>query len=236
MAQCRRALAYEFPLTFNLGFRGGRCGLVALHFVGDGGYTVTPYYQDSAVTIYHGDCREIVPTLGRFDLLLTDPPYGLAMSGGTWGRKMDATYAEWDAEAVDVSAVVSVCDNAIVWGGNYFALPPSRCWLVWRKPHFPTMADCELAWTSMDANARLIEMSRSPDGKQGHPTQKPLALMTWCIGLAGDAQTILDPFAGSCTTGRAAKDLGRKCVCIEREEKYCEIGARRMSQEVFDLN
>jgi site-specific DNA-methyltransferase (adenine-specific) len=70
---------------------------------------------------------------------------------------------------------------------------------------------------------------------KGHPCEKPLELMTWCIGLAGDVQTILDPFAGSCTTARAAKDLGRKCVCIEREERYCEIGARRMQQEVMDL-
>ena len=196
---------------------------------------MNPYYQDNAVTIYHGDCREIVPTLGRFDLLLTDPPYGLAMSGGTWGRKMDATYSRWDSEAVDVSAFISICDKAIVWGGNYFILPPSRCWLVWRKPFLPTLADCELAWTNMDANARLIEMVRSPDGKQGHPTQKPLALMTWCITLAGDVQTILDPFAGSCTTGRAAKDLGRKAVLIEMEERYCEIGAKRMAQEVLPL-
>jgi len=198
------------------------------------------YYADDAVALAHGDCREIVPRLGRFDLLLTDPPYGLAMSGGTWGRKMDATYAGWDTEAVDVSAVVSVCDKAIVWGGNYFALPPSRCWLVWRKPYFPTMSDCELAWTSMDANTRLIEMSRSPDGKQGHPTQKPLALMKWCISLADKSngapvQTILDCYAGSGTVGRAAKDLGRRCVMIEQEERYCEIAANRMRQEVLAL-
>ena len=197
--------------------------------------SVAPYYRDDAVVIFNADCREIVPHIPRADLLLTDPPYGLAMSGGTWGRKMDATYAGWDAKAVEVSSVVGICDKAIIWGGNYFSLPPSRCWLVWRKPYFPTMADCELAWTSMDANARLIEMPRSPDGKQAHPTQKPLALMKWCIGLAGDVQTILDPFAGSGTTGRAAKDLGRKAVLIEREERYCEISAKRMAQEVLPL-
>ena len=195
-----------------------------------------PYYEDSAVTIYHGDCREIVPQLGRFDLLLTDPPYGLAMSGGTWGRKMDATYAGWDAEAAEVLPFVNIAGKSIIWGGNYFTLPPSRCWLIWKKPLFPTMADCEMAWTSMDANARVIELNRSPDGKQGHPTQKPFALMTWCIGLAGDVQTILDPFAGSGTTGRAAKDMGSKAVLIEREEKYCEIGAKRMCQEVMNFN
>ena len=194
-----------------------------------------PYYQDDYTTIYHGDCREIVPQLGKFDLLLTDPPYGLAMSGGTWGKKMDATYSKWDAEPVDVLPFVKVCERSIVWGGNYFELPPSRCFLIWKKPLFPTMADCEMAWTSMDANTKLIELGRSPDGKQHHPTQKPLALMKWCITLAGDVQTILDPFMGSGTTLRAAKDLGRKAVGVEMEERYCEIAANRCRQEVLDF-
>ena len=192
-----------------------------------------PYYQDDAVTIYHGDCREIVPTLGRFDLLLTDPPYGLAekSNGGSWGN-----FGAWDAKAPDVLPLLAAATKAIVWGGNYFPLPLSRCWLVWDKPEkMPSVADCELAWCSWDANARVFKKSRNPDGKREHPTQKPLELMRWCIGLAGDAQTILDPFFGSGTTGRAAKDLGRKCVGIEREERYCEIAAKRMQQECLPL-
>lgn len=201
-----------------------------------------PYYQDDAIVLYHGDCREIVPTLGRFDLLLTDPPYGLGSKmhdGGTWATNpiYDAM-TEWDLKPVDdalLRLVILSAERAVVWGGNYFTLPPSRCWLVWQKPKFPTMADVELAWTSWDANARLFYEMRSPDGKKKHPTQKPVALMTWCITLAGDVQTILDPFAGSGTTGRAAKDLGRKCTMIEREERYCEIAARRCSQEVLAL-
>ena len=193
-----------------------------------------PYYDEDGITIYHGDCREIVPTLGKFDLLLTDPPYGLAMSGGTWGKKMDATYQSWDAEAPDIEAVIATSEHQIVWGGNYFKVRPSRGWLIWKKPFFPTMADAEMAWTSFDKNTKVFESSRSPDGKQHHPTQKPVDLMTWCIGYAGDCgATIIDPFAGSGTTGRAAKDLGRKCTMIEREERYCEIAARRMSQGVL---
>lgn len=198
-----------------------------------------PYYQDSAVTIYHGDCREIVPTLGRFDLLLTDPPYGLAekLVGGTWGKAFEGKYKDWDAEAPNIDHLLKVVDKAVVWGGNYFTLPPSRCWFVWDKPQkMATVADCELAWCSWDANARIFNKSRNPDGKRQHPTQKPLELMRWCIQLAGDAaQTILDPFAGSGTTGRAAKDMGRKAVLIEREERYCEIAAERMRQQVFDF-
>jgi DNA modification methylase len=95
-----------------------------------------------------------------------------------------------------------------------------------------------LAWCNLPTPAKVFRFGihrHNHTKGGGHPTEKPLALMTWCIGLAGDVQTILDPFAGSCTTARAAKDLGRKCVCIEREEKYCEIGAKRMSQEVFAL-
>ena len=199
-----------------------------------------PYYQDNAVTIYHGDCREIVPTLGKFDLLLTDPPYGIGnrMQGGTWGAKAKyADFRAWDVapETELLAAIVALAERSVIWGGNYFVLPPSRCWLVWDKQNaVPTMADCEFAWSNLDRPAKRMSL---PVGvhNYGHPTEKPLTLMTWCIGLAGDVQTILDPFAGSGTTGRAAKDLGRKAVLIEREERYCEIAAKRMAQEVLPL-
>lgn len=111
-------------------------------------------------------------------------------------------------------------------------------WLVWSKDTRDfSLADCELAWTSIDAAARVMDYSRAKanqDGKE-HPTQKPLELIIWSIAQAGDVQTILDPFAGSGTTGRAAKDLGKRAVLIEREERYCEIAARRLSQEVLSL-
>lgn len=198
-----------------------------------------PYYEDSAVTIYHGDCREIVPSLGRFDLLLTDPPYGIGalMKGGKntghWNTLSSGN--EWDMEKPDLSVVLNTSEQAIVWGGNYFPLPPCRGILAWRKLNaVPTQADIEIAWTTLDIPAKMFSHASGGAMKRyGHPTEKPLALMKWCIELAGDVQTIIDPFAGSCTTGRAAKDLGRKCVCIEREEQYCEIGAKRMAQEVF---
>ena len=211
---------------------------------------MTPYYQDSAVTIYHGDCREIVPTLGRFDLLLTDPPYGiedLMQPGGNWwGKDRNSSRSRkeimvWDScvEGNRVTRFLDVADLCVVWGGNYHALPPSRGWLVWYKPDAPkTMAQCELAWTSANRNTVLISHSIAATNAErvGHPTQKPLTVMLWSIQqIAPDAQTILDPFAGSGTTGRAAKDLGRKAVLIEREEKYCEIAARRMGQEVLAL-
>jgi DNA modification methylase len=208
-----------------------------------------PYYQDDYVTIYHGDCREIVPTLGKFDLLLTDPPYGLGdrwSGGGTW-QHHKGIYAEariWDKERIDaetMTAILSAATMGVVWGGNYYTdmLPPSRAWLAWQKcSSMETVADFELAWASWDYPAKLIREQRNPDGRRQHPTAKPESVMRWCIAQAdkrGDAQTILDPFAGSGTTGRAAKDLGRKAVLIEREERYCEIAARRMAQEVLPL-
>jgi len=203
-----------------------------------------PYYQDDAVTIYHGDCREIVPQLGRFDLLLTDPPYGIGEHGGacrTRGRpgyakhaKMGWDYARPDADVFQL--MLGAASMAIIWGGNYFAdlLPPTMGWLYWRKLMGGDFSDGELAWTSR--SAALREFTKCPKGmNKGHPCEKPLALMLWCIGLAGDVQTILDPFAGSGTTGRAAKDLGRKATLIELEERYCEIAAKRMAQEVLPL-
>ena len=81
----------------------------------------------------------------------------------------------------------------------------------------------------------MLQQNMAEKDVRHHPTQKPVALMAWCIRRVNDCSTILDPFAGSGTTGRAAKDLGRKCTLIEREEKYCEIAAKRMEQEVLAL-
>lgn len=207
---------------------------------------MNPYYDDGQIQIYHGDCREILPALDTVDLLLTDPPYGIAsVWQGGFGRgwkttaKSDAVFRNaWDMEAPDLDTLmqcVSLAKHAVVWGGNYFSLPPSRGWLVWNKPERGfSLADAELAWTNRDNVIRVADMPRSDHGRQ-HPTQKPLRLMKWCINFFPDAQTILDPFAGSGTTGRAAKDLGRKAVLIEIEERYCEIAARRLEQAVLPL-
>lgn len=200
-----------------------------------------PYYQDDAVTLYLGDCREIAPTLGRFDLLLTDPPYGLGekLQGGTWGKKFEGADKDWDAVAfVGIEDLKSMALDAVIWGGNYYNLHPSRCWLTWFKPDaVQTMANVEHAWTTLDNNSKLLSCSIADTNKErvGHPTQKPLKVMTWCLSFFPDAQTIFDPFAGSGTTGRAAKDLGKKCTMIEREERYCEIIAKRMAQEVLNF-
>ena len=198
-----------------------------------------PYYQDSAVTIYHGDCRDIVPQLGRFDLLLTDPPYGIGKinQGGGRPAHMRDTLS-WDLETVDIYPLLETAQNAIVWGANYYQLKPSRCWLGWiKRDAVPSMANLELAWTSFDKNSKYFDTTIAATNAErvAHPTQKPLALIRWCLSQAGEAQTILDPFAGSGTTGRAAKDLNKEAVLVEIEEKYCEIAANRMCQEVLNL-
>lgn len=203
-----------------------------------------PYYQDQSVTIYHGDCRQIVPQLGNFDLLLTDPPYGIGMDGGNVGYKGANNFDKknWDSKPPDplmLQGLMITAQKSVFWGGNYMALPPSRQWLVWDKGagfKGRTYAEAELAWTSFDANVRVFSYDPLAKGDYKgklHPTQKPLEVIKWCINLAGDVQTILDPFAGSGTTGRAAKDLGKQAVLVEMDEQYCEIAAQRMAQEVL---
>lgn len=210
-----------------------------------------PYYEEDGIMIYHGDCREILPTLPKVDLVLTDPPYGIGFMHGVGGGC---------AARSTVFAKIAVCGDdspfdpspwlkfpaAILWGANHYAsrLPDSSCWLVWDKREgmcHNDQADCELAWTSFNSPARLKRhywngmLKASEHGEpRVHPTQKPIELMKWCIGFAEGS--ILDPFMGSGTTLRAAKDLGRKAIGIEIEEKYCEIAAKRLSQKVFDFS
>lgn len=201
-----------------------------------------PYYQDDHCTIYHGDCSEIMPALPKFDLLLTDPPYGHGekWNGGTWAS--NPIYQEafkWDAKRPEVNLLIDLIaktDAAIIWGGNYFDLPGSRCYLSWEKTsRMDTLADFELAWTNLDKPSKAFAADRNPDGRRSHPTQKPIGLMLWCIGLASNPATILDPFMGSGSTLRAAKDLGLKATGIELSEHYCEIAAKRLAQECLDL-
>jgi DNA modification methylase len=211
-----------------------------------------PYYQDEHTEIWHGDCLEIMPTLGEFDCTLTDPPYGIGEAAGKnksrscMAVSVDYGDAKWDdkpATEEAVAAIIEASTNAIIFGGNYFALPPSSCWLVWDKDNGKNdFADCELAWTNLKKAVRMFKwrwqgMLQETMGTRKedrvHPTQKPLAVMRWCLTHVPDAKTILDPFMGSGTTLLAAKLEGRKAVGIELEEKYCEIAAERLRQKVM---
>ena len=195
-----------------------------------------PYYEEHGITIYLGDCREVMPHIVGAESVLTDPPYGLAKrwTGGTWFTR--GVYAndrcEWDTPCdAAVTAVLAQGLPSIVWGGNYYALPPARCWLAWLKSNaVPTMADFELAWTNLDRPSKF-RVSPCNGWKRSHPTEKPIALIAWCLGFLDGAT--LDPFMGSGTTLVAAKQLGRRAIGIEIEERYCEIAAKRLAQAVF---
>ena len=186
-------------------------------------------------TLYLGDCRDILHTLPKVDLVLTDPPYGIGslMKGGTntghWCMLSGGN--EWDMELPDIAPIIARGLHAVVWGGNYFPLPPARCVLAWRKLNaVPTQACFELAWTSFDKPAKMFaHVSGGAMQRDGHPTQKPLALMEWCINLAPKTtSTVSDPFMGSGTTGVACANMGKTFYGIEREQKYFDIACKRI--------
>lgn len=192
------------------------------------------------VEVYCGDCLEVLPTLGRFDAVVTDPPYGIGFAAQPTRsqRANGMARRSWDdvlpQEAVD--AALAMAKHSVIWGGNYFDLPPSRGWLIWSKiGNAPSMADAEMAWTSVDANARSFEKTVKSASLEkdlqsaAHPSQKPVGLMEWSIEyLPNEVQTILDPFMGSGTTGVAAVKLGRRFTGIEIDPGYFDIACRRI--------
>ena len=218
---------------------------------------IEPYYSHAGITIYCADCRDVLPHLPKMDLCLTDPPYGIKMSQGFEGFEGFGGFGEpiarkqypdtWDDKRPSddlLRLVIASANSSIIWGGNFFAdvLPRSTHWLVWDKLNtMPSFGDCELAWTSLERKSvkKLTVEWNGLLGKEKvrqHPTQKPIELMKLCLLAYSDiGQIVLDPFMGSGTTLVAAKNLGRKAIGIEIEERYCEIAAKRLSQEVFDF-
>lgn len=191
-------------------------------------------------TLYLGDCRDILPTLGPVDCVVTDPPYGIAATwkGGFsgkhgWGKaKGEAELRnEWDEDAPSqklFDQLRAMSREQIIWGGNYFPLPPSRCWLVWNKPERNfSLAEAELAWTNRDNVVRVIDSPRSESGRL-HPAQKPVAVMMWSVEKVSGS--VLDPFMGSGTTGVACVNLDRAFIGIEREPSYFDIACRRIEE------
>ena len=189
--------------------------------------------------LWHGDCREVLPLLPKCDLILTDPPYGIGFAAQpTRGQRRAGKQAEkWDDDTAPAwlfGLMEEKATDLIVWGGNYYALPCTRGWLAWKKPGAPpSMASFELAWTSMDMNARMISQSIGATNAErcGHPTQKPVRVMDWCLTFAPDAKTVCDPFMGSGTTGVACVRTQRRFVGIERERKYFEMACERIDRE-----
>lgn len=183
--------------------------------------------------LYLGDCREILPTLPKVDAVVTDPPYGIGFGEKhtKWSANRNVRLGDWDKEIPDVQPLLEKASEAIIWGGERFSLPVRRKWLTWVKPDAaPTFASTEFAWTSKDAPARhfVYAVGAVNQERVGHPTQKPLALMEWCLAHVPTAQTILDPFMGSGTTGVACAKLGRKFIGIEIDEGYFDIACERI--------
>lgn len=194
-----------------------------------------------------GDCAEVLPLIGKVDAVITDPPYGInfqSQGGGQTRGKGGWTAFEnkdWDSSPPSkkvFDALIAVSKVQIIWGGNYFTdmIPPTMQWLVWDKGQRSfSLADCEFAWSSQKKAARIFNYSRGAamqDGKQ-HPTQKPVALMAWCIEQVKPApKEILDPFMGSGTTGVAAIQMGRKFIGIERDPAYFDICCERIGRAV----
>jgi site-specific DNA-methyltransferase (adenine-specific)/modification methylase len=181
-------------------------------------------------TLYHGDCLEILPTLPKVDAVITDPPYGLGIAANPVRQKHERM--AWDSAPPTEAAfdmVRSAADIQIIWGGNYFPLPPTQCFLVWDKvqPEDFSLAMCEMAWTSLKSPAKLFKRHVASYGKE-HPTQKPVELMRWCVAKAGEPTSVVDPFMGSGTTGVACMQLGRKFIGIEIERKYFDIACERI--------
>jgi DNA modification methylase len=212
------------------------------------------YYQDDSAVIYCADNREILPLFPdkAFDLVLTDPPYGIKRDKGFGGfggfgtpiarRRYEDD--DWDNERVDIVPLLRLAVSSIIFGGNFYTdiLPQSNHWIVWDKLNtMPTFGDCELAWTNLPRNSvkrYLVEYNGliGKEVKRYHPTQKPIKLFNKILeDYSKPDDLILDPFLGSGTTAVAAKILGRKCIGIEISEKYCEIAAKRLSQSVMQL-
>lgn len=176
-----------------------------------------------------GDCAEIMRGIDPVAAVVTDPPYGIGIAANPVRQKHEKK--DWDG-SVPVDSVFdlirSISDQQIIWGGNYFNLPPSQCFLVWDKvqPEDFSLAMCEQAWASFKSPAKLYRR-RVVGYEKFHPTQKPVELMEWCLGFLAPG-TVLDPFAGSGTTGVACVKRGRPFIGIEIDETYFDIACDRI--------
>jgi DNA modification methylase len=196
--------------------------------------------------LYEGDNTKILPHIEYCDLLATDPPYGIKQDKGFdgfggFGKSIQRRQynGDWDQDRPKpehLAMCVSAARKHIIWGGNFFAdmLPATGKWFWWDKCQtMPTYGDGELAWTSLSGNApkKFVYSNNGLMAKEKgrvHPTQKPVALMEWCLGFLPDAHTILDPFMGSGTTGVACVKLGRRFIGIELDPGYFDIACERI--------
>src|SRR5688572_3454646 len=201
--------------------------------------------------LHHGDCLDVLRSLpdGSVDAVVTDPPYGIGCARAIHCTKPSRpnTYTSppkypaklWDDSRPSRELFALLRESSqqqIIWGGNYFAdlLPPSRGWLFWDKRFENTtnFSHGELAWTSLDMRLRKFTISSKAETRGGrdrvHPTQKPIALMEWCLSFLPEGCTVLDPFMGSGTTGVACVNTGRNFIGVEIDAGYYAIAQKRI--------
>jgi len=189
--------------------------------------------------LYKMDCMELLKNTSDkfYDLAIVDPPYGIGeklTTGGTWADKYKTGDAAWDVAPDDeyFKNLFRVSKNQIIWGANYFNLPPSRCFLIWDKvSHMPTMADCEKAWASFDKNAKIFKHVRNTDEARIHICQKPVKLYEWLLtNYAKPNDKILDTHLGSMSSVIACLNLGYEITGTELDTDYFNAGIKRVEQ------
>lgn len=214
---------------------------------------INPYFQDELTTIYLGDNRDIINELivPNKAILLTDPPYGIkenvnkqkGRQGHGLANQRDYGDYNWDNTPPSdefLTLLRNKCEYSAIFGGNYFSLPPSSCWLVWDKDNGKTdFADCELVWTNFKKAVRRVKwrwqgmLQEEMGGKKEvryHPTQKPLGVMRWIMTqIPQDVSLVLDPYCGVGSTLIAARELGIKAIGIDNHEQYIKSAIGRIT-------
>jgi len=209
-------------------------------------------------TLYQGEVLQVLPLVPVADLVIADPPYGIGESKkrntnrahnvpvcaknrkGTFVPSTDYGDFDWDKNpptAEEVEATIAAGTNCIIWGANHIGMPPASKWLCWDKLNSGDFADCELAWSNLPGAVRIFRHMWNGflrDSESGsprvHPTQKPIALMGWCIEQAGTPESIGEPWMGSAPAGCAAMSLGLSYWGIERDSRNFDIACKRIEQ------
>lgn len=208
------------------------------------GDVVKPYYEDEWVTLYHGDCLELADLWTGADVLVTDPPYGMAYESGLVKDRPTQAIAGDDTTGVRDSALRVWGDKPAIVFGTWRVEKPQNVKQtgIWDKGDDPGMGDLKMPWGSSfeefyvlgngfvgKRGGAVIRMNKPPvSNRPDHPTPKPVPLMERLIEKCPERWVIAEPFAGSGSTLLAARNLGRKVIGVELEEKYCELIAKRI--------
>lgn len=209
-------------------------------------------YFKKNISIYNTDCLEYMKNFPDkyFDISIVDPPYGIGYSKLVGIKKESDGFKKRESSDWDLFVpseeyfyeLFRVSKNQIIWGGNYFNLPPTRCYIIWDKVQRIDQADCEMAWTSFDSSARIFSYCRGNESgfapclkgvsKQFaniHPTQKPVALYKWLLKkYAHKGQKILDTHGGSFSSAVACYEMGFDFYGTEINEEYFQKAVERI--------